>query len=807
MNKLYTILLGVLTISTGVFAQSNSTLIGQVKDAKGEPLTGISVSLYKAKDSALLKASFTNVDGFYQIESNDTSLCYLSFTGMGLHDENTAGFSIGGKDTLSFPVTVLTEAAKTIGDVVVTARKPMIEVKADKVVFNVESSINATGNNALELLGKSPGVLVDNNESISMKGKNGVKIYIDGKMTQLDSKSLADYLKSINSSDIEAIEMIANPGAKYDASGNAGIINIRLKKNKKLGTNGSAELGFSQGKNSRGSASGNFNYRDEKLNVFGNLGAYAGSNDNELGIYRVQNDTVYDQHTNMRNSWNSMNLKAGADYFINRKNTIGVLMTSNISKNTFQSSGYTDIYYPSTDNYIKKLISSNDVPGHHSNSDLNLNYRFSDTTGTEIGFDADYGRYRSVSESRQPNMYFNSNGELIQTIINGNKTPTNIDIYTAKLDIENKLGKGKLGYGLKTAYVKTDNSFSFYDYTDNRPVINLTLSNSFLYKEQVNAAYVNYNIALSKKWSLQAGLRSEQTISSGDLTRADGIVQAEQSVKRSYIDFFPSGALSYNANEQNAFGLVYSRRIDRPNYQDLNPFENKLDQLTYEKGNPFLKPQYTDNIELNHTFKSKLVTSVSYSYVKDYAVTVTDTINGNASYLQKRNLANQQIISFNIGSSFTVTKWWSGYANAWYMYQFINGNSNETPVKFKSPGYGLYAQNTFMLGHGFTGELSGWFAGKGLEQAWTRKALGSVDIGVQKKFWNDKASFKVSVTDVFRTTRFKAVSDYGGVYLRVNQMNENRMVKLVFNYRFGNNQVKAARQHKSGLESESNRIK
>ncbi len=386
------------------------------------------------------------------------------------------------------------------------------------------------------------------------------------------------------------------------------------------------------------------------------------------------------------------------------------------------------------------------MPLNRINTNVNLNYRYTDTSGTEISFDADYGRYHSTGKSYQPNNYYDADNSYLYSIINGNRTPTDIDIYTAKLDLEHKLGKGKLGYGAKVAYIKTNNAFDFFNYYgDDVPVKDLSLSNGFVYTENVNAAYVNYDRTLSARWSFKAGLRMEQTNSKGDLTRADGVIQPDNVVERSYLDFFPNAALTFNMNESNVFGLVYSRRIDRPDYQDLNPFENKLDQLTYEKGNAFLKPQYTDNVELNYAFKSILNAAISYSRVRDYAARVTDTINSNATFLQSRNIALQQIFGFSIGSALPIAKWWNGYVNFWYNYQIIDGGFNNTVLDIRSSGYGAYMQHTFKLGKDYTAEVSGWFNGNGLEGTWRQKAIGAMDIGVKKQFLQDRATIKVSL--------------------------------------------------------------
>jgi outer membrane receptor protein involved in Fe transport len=808
MKKLFTTL-ALAGLSLFSMAQNPGEVLGSIKDGGNQKIIdAASISLLNAKDSSLVKVALADKAGNFTFENVKDGSYLILATSVGHNKAYSSSFKISTNAPVkTLPVLQMVATEKSLEVVTVVAKKPMIEIKADKIVFNVENSINATGSNALELLQKSPGVLVDNNENISMKGKNGVKIYIDGKMSQLDPKNLADFLKSINSNDVEAIEMIANPGAKYEASGNAGIINIKLKKNKKYGTNGSVNVGFIQGITPKGNGSVSLNYRNKKINLFSNVSGNIGNRNQQLGIYRVQNDTIYDQHTKMLNVRQGMNIKAGADYFIDKKNTIGFLANTNFGSGSFNTDGNTLITYQPTNSFIKTLQAENQVPTKRTNANFNVNYRYVDTSGKEISFDGDYGLFRSTSTSYQPNYYYDANKDPLYTIINGNSTPTDIDIYTAKLDVEQNFLKGKIGYGAKTAYVKTSNAFDFFTYNNNVPVKDLSQSNSFVYTENVNAAYINYNRMFNPKWSLQTGLRMEQTNSKGDLTRADGTVQNDNSVKRSYVDLFPSAAVSYNVNEKNTFGLTYSRRIDRPSYQDLNPFENKLDQLTYEKGNAFLRPQYTDNMELSHTYKSKLNTTIGYSYVKDYATQITDTANGNATYVQQQNIAVQKVYSFNIGSPLSITKWWTGYANFWYNYQDISGAYKDTKVRVKSPSYGAYMQNSFNLGKDYRAEISGWFNGPGLEGTWKHSAMGGVDAGVQKLFLKKKATLKLTVTDIFNTIKFNAHSNYGATNLVIHQSGENQTFRAAFSYRFGNAQVKAARQRKTGLESEGSRIK
>jgi outer membrane receptor protein involved in Fe transport len=808
-------ILGLLILVQG-FSQSAKTITGTVNDNKGKGMVAVSVALLKAKDSSLVKAALTETDGSFEIVTNATGPFLLSYNGFGFERKFSKVFDLSTTDSYKAPIVSLVASSNKLEEVTVTStKKPLIEMKAGKMVFNVESSINATGSDAMELLQKSPGVQVDNNDNITMKGKSGVKIYVDGKMLELDSKDLAAYLRSINSNDIEAIEMISNPSAKYDASGNAGIINIRLKKNKKFGTNGNANLGFKQGITPKGNGSVSLNYRDKKINIFSNIGGDIGRYDNTIDLYRVQNDTVYNQHGENWNYNKDVNAKVGADYFINSKSTFGAIARYSYENSLgwSNSNTYVSSQLNNPNDTVYTLNATNNTPHNRANFDGNLNYRFADTSGTEVNADLDYGGFRGRGTSYQPNFYSYFGNNIFNTLIYANNTPTNIDIYTGKIDAEMNKWKGKLGFGAKFSYVKTANTYDFYDVNAINPKIqniDTTQSNSFTYKENINAGYVSYQRQLNSKWNLQAGLRVEQTNSEGDLTNVPGESTASDTVKpvkRSYIDPFPSGALTYTVNKNNTLTLTYSRRIDRPSYQDLNPFEYKLDVLTYQKGNPFLKPQYTNDIELTHTFYSLVNTTISYNHVKDYSTVVTDTI-GSATYIQNQNVATQQILGFSIGSQLPIKKWWNGYANFWYSYQILDGQVNDQHLHEEIPMYGANLQNSYTLGHDYTAELSGWYSGPSIWGAtFKTKPQGGIDLGVQKQFMQKKASIKLSATDIFHTEPWTATSNYDGLYIHGHGTWESRTFRVAFTYRFGNSQVKAARDRKTGLETEAGRIK
>jgi iron complex outermembrane recepter protein len=811
MKQKLLLIAGVILLSAfNLTAQTGAKITGKIKDAAGNGLPRVTVSLFRASDSSLIKAEVTNTSGIYEIEQVKAGSYFISATFTGFQKGNTPVFSMKDGESFTPETLSLQPADAQLQGVTVKSsyKKPLIEVKADKTVFNVESSINATGSNAMELLQKSPGVVVDKDDNISMKGKNGVRIYIDGRMTQMDNKDLASYLRSINSADIESIEMISNPSAKYDASGNAGIINIKLKKNKKYGLNGSVSAGLNVGETPKTNGSVNLNYRNKKVNLFSNYSNGWGDNKNYINLYRIQGDSIYDQRgTNTNGGWGH-NVKAGIDIYANAENTLGFIFTGNFNNNISPSSSFTRISPKSTGILARTLDATNNIPSNNSNTNVNFNYRFADTTGREFNIDADYGRFSGRSNSYQPNVYKLPNGIIDQIKINANNTPVNINIFTAKFDYERPWLKGKLGLGAKYSDVKTNNTFDFYDVEGGIKFFNDSLSNKFAYKETVKAAYVNYNRQLNMKWTIQAGLRMESTISRGTL-EAGETTTGDNDVKREYTDFFPSGAISFNASQKHSFNLTYSRRIDRPGYQDLNPFENRLDELTYQKGNAFLKPQYTNSFELTHTFLYRFNTTIGYSRIKDFSTQIIDTTLKTRAFITQKNLASQDIYSINFALPFQITKWWSLFMNinafhSQYKATFDDGKIINQGVNSMS----LYGQQGFTFKDGFSAEISGWYSAPTIWGGTFRsKAMGGLDIGFQKQLFNNQGSIKLSYTDLLRTMRWRGISDFGGSYIDASGRWESQQLRMNFTYRFGSSQVKAARQRNRGNEDESKRIK
>jgi iron complex outermembrane receptor protein len=783
---------------------------GAVKDDKGAAVTGATISLLRAKDSAMVKLAISKENGVYNFAGIKDGKYLVKASFVSYKPAISAPFEVSG-GTTEVPAISISKLANNLKNVTVTSQKPMVEMKADKMIVNVEGTINAVGSDALELLRKSPGVLVDKDDNLSLSGKNGVQVYIDGRPSPLGGQDLANYLKSLNSAQIESIEIISNPSAKYEAAGNAGIINIRLKKNKTIGTNGSVNAGWNIGTFAKYNAGINLNYRNKKINLFGNYGYNRGINENNISIYRTVADSLFNQKSTIFMTNESHNFKTGMDYFINKKNTIGVMVNGNFSDPSMNNKSATPISYMPTNTVTRILMADNTNLQKRNNINFNANYSYTGTTGKSLTVNADHGTYDINSNQYQPNNYYDATGKtLLNSVVYRMIAPTTININSAKVDWEQPFKKGTLGVGGKLAFVKTKNDFQRYNVYGNDEQLDKDRSNRFTYKENISAGYVNYNRAF-KGFSVQAGVRVENTVSDGtsdgQKPGGTGYQSYSETFKRSYTDLFPSAAISFNKKPTNQYSITYSRRIDRPNYQDLNPFEFKLDEYTFQKGNINLRPQYTNSVGITNTYKYKLTTTLNYSHVKDLFTQVFDTAEKSKAFISKRNLATQDIVSLNMSYPYRY-KAYSMFANINGFYTKYNADFGAgRTIKVNAGGLSAYVQNSIKLSKTVTAELTAFYNAPTVYQGTIKAhALWSVDGGLQKQVLKGKGTFKTSVSDIFRTLKFHGVSDFAGQHSDLAANWESRQFKMNFVYRFGSNQVKAARQRATGADDETKRV-
>mgnify|MGYP001584509375 CR=1 FL=1 len=803
------LLLLLLIITISVFSQAQQ-INGLAKDESGAPLNAATVSLIKASDSSSIKLAVTKLDGFYVFSGIKEGNYKVMVTYIGCKPAFSASFFFSSTD-ITMPELKLLKISGSLSNVTITAQKPMVEVKADKTILNVEGTINSVGSNALELLRKSPGVLLDKDDNISLAGKNGVQIYIDNRQTPLSGQDLANYLKSLQSSQIEAIELITNPSAKYDAAGNAGIINIRLKKNKSLGTNGSVNAGWNIGITAKYNAGASLNYRNKNINIFSTYSFNYGPTEQKLNVKRTVLDSLFDQQGTIRQTSKAHNFKIGADYFINKKNTIGVMVNGTLADPTFSNYSKTFISNVTTNTVDRILIADNSNSMKRHNANINFNYNYTDPKGTSFVVNADRGSYDLNSDQFQPNYYYDASG-LIQTssVIYHMFSPAKININSIKADYELNFKKGKLGIGGKSAWVKTDNDFQRYNVNGSTEDLDKDRSNHFVYKENINAAYINYNRQY-KKFMIQAGVRIENTISEGVSNglkfNGSNYVTSISSFKKSYTDLFPSAAITFNKNPMKQWSLTYSYRIDRPAYQDLNPFEFKLDEYTFQKGNINLRPQYTNSFGITHTYKYKLNMTLNYSHVKDLFTQIVDTTEKSKAFVSKKNLATQDIASLSVSYPYQYKSYslFTSISSNYSKYKADFGTGRK--VDLDAFGFSVFVQNSLKFAKTWTAELSGFFNAPTIYQgSFKGKSIYNIDAGLSKQVLKGRATIKTSVSDVFHTLKFRATSDFAGQVMKINFQGESRLFKLSFNYRFGNNGVKPARQRSGGAEDELKRV-
>lgn len=804
MTRTFLFLLTMLLFGSGMQAQTGATITGTTEEGEAKPLPFATVMLRAAADSSLIKAGYSDENGAYEYVMIPAGTYFIESRFTGYANAFSEPFTVAEGATLNVPALRLSSAATDVEALTISAEKPIVVVKPDMTVFNVEGTINAVGENAFNLLRKAPGVIIDNNDNIMLLGKSGVRIYIDGKPSPLSGSDLANFLKSIQSDQIESFEIITNPSSKYDASGNAGIINVRFKRDKNMGTNATLNLDYSAWINHRLNGSGTVNYRGKKVSLYGSYGAGTGKTRNFMHFIREQVGIGYDQTTEMVNSYFNQNFRAGADFYVKPHHTIGVMASGFLSNGGMTSEALNTITDAVADTVTGLLQSNSSSDMDRSNYNFNLNYRFDNEKSTTLNVDLDYGTYDISTVAFQPNLYLNAEtGAVTADRSFTSNAPTLIDIYTFKTDYQRPLLKGALGAGVKLAMVKTDNTFDFFNLINGEEVLDTSRSNQFQYTENVNAAYLNYNRQF-KKWAFQAGVRAEQTNSVGNLVAQ--VSTGNERVERHYINLFPSGGVTWNPNQNNTLRLTYSRRIDRPNYETLNPFQMKLDELSYMAGNPFLKPQYTHNFEVAHTFKYTLNTSLSYSVTTDFFTEITDTVETVRTFLTTQNLSTQKVATFSVSYPFQVTKWWSTYTNA-SVFNVTNtadfGPGKE--INISATSFNVFHQSTFELPKGIGVQFSGFYNSPGLWGANFRNSkFWGMEVGAVKKLFKERGVFKLGMSDILFTMQWRGVQNFGALYFDARGGWESRQIKASYSHTFGNTAIKN-RKRKTGLEEESDR--
>ncbi len=806
MNRLATICLLAAGWVSHSLAQ-NATLAGSISGADGQPIEGATVSLLRAADSSLVKFELSDAVGRFEFTEQPSGSYLVAATALGF--ERFLSQKIEAGSRLELPKIALSPTAVNLSEVAIVAQKPFIERRLDRTIVNVDGNILATGSSALDVLERSPGVIVSSNESVSLRGRSGVVVMVDGKPNPMSGADLANFLKTLPSSTIERIEIITNPSAKYDAAGNAGIIDIRLKKDKNLGTNGSLSTSYGQGVYPKAGGGYTLNHRSKRVNLFsaGNYNFRKSMND--LRLYRAffdgeERTGAYDQRNFLLLPYNTVNGRVGADFYPDKKTVWGAVAActwnffdprgQNTSTVEGPERGVVESYFETKTRNRTRWLSWA----------ANANYkRTLDARGQELTADLDYAEYGSTERHNFTTSYTGLDGQKLRPdyLLHGD-LEGRFKIRSAKLDWSLPLGGGaKLEAGAKSSVVDGDNDLRFFDRSvAGQSVYDSTISNHFVYRENINAAYLN----ASREWekfSLQAGLRMENTNAAGtQLVTGDHF-------DRRYTNWFPSLFLREKFSKNYEAGLNMSRRLDRPSYQQLNPFKKFLDPSTYSAGNPFLNPQYTWSAELSQTFFQKITVELAASRTLDNITQVIAPVGGldRVTVQTDSNLTTVDYLNLSVSYNFDVAKWWSTVNNFTAYQGRYSGNLANTPLRDGNLVVDLRTTSNVKLPKNWSAEANFSYHGRELYGFMDLNPMWGLGAGLQKTFLDRRATLKLAVTDIFWQNLPSATVRFTDYVEDFEVFRETRVATISFNYRFGSQQVQAARRRQGGAEEEKRR--
>ena len=800
-------ILSTLLFCVAIQAAAQSTITGQILGPNNTPVEFANITLHHSSDSVLVKGAISSTSGHFEILFHKEGSYFLQCSFVGYQNAMVPNVVLSTEQkALDLGTIALTPISTDLEQVTVRAQKPFIERRLDKLIVNVESSIVSSGSNVLELLEQSPNVFVDQSGTISLRGRQGVIVMMDGKRMRLSGDELANMLRSMPSSTLETIEIITNPSAKYDAEGSAGIIDLRSKRNKRHGTNGNVALSVGHGKYEKLNGSVNLNYRNKWINIYSRLAYNQGRYFNNLLVQRKFRDNgqitqVYDQNNFNIFPSRSYSPRFGIDFTPSAKTTIGFLANSSFS--TFRNDA---------DNHARILDSegieqstfatTSDIKNHWNNYNINGNLRQKiGAKGRLLTADIDYARYWTDTE------------QLFNTTFFEGTTPTGTDylrgdhggylnLYATKIDYEHPIGSTqKLEAGLKSSWVKADNDLNFFILENGQERLDLRQSNHFIYEENINAAYLNWSREQGK-WNLQVGLRGEQTIAEGLQVAIDSTFQ------RDYLQLFPSAFLNYTVSENHLFGLSVSRRINRPSYRQLNPFRAFVDPSTFREGNPFLLPQLTWSAELTHTFLQRFTTTLSYSRTIDN-ITMVFLQNDEERQVTVThiNLEGYEYFGIGINGNFSVTKDWSSRFNAQLNYNHFKGSVAGNHLNSAMPSFTFSNNNNISLPKGFSAELGGYYIHRQTIGITTIHPMWALNVGVQKSLWNRRGSLRLNVRDIFYKSWPRGTTRFANIDETFDGLRERRVAMLSFSWRFGKQSVQPSRRRQTGAEEEMRRAR
>jgi hypothetical protein len=786
--------------TTAAFAQENN-LGGQLMDEKGLPVAFANVTLLKEDDKAFRLGKVTDSSGRFSFVIAAPGKYLLQFTALGFKEKKTDPFEWMGTSK-DLGTVVLQTDTKNLQDVTVSSLRPTIIQKADRLVVTIEGTAMAAGNTAFAVLARAPGVFIDADGNIQLNGRSGVTVMIDGKLTYLSARDLRNFLEGMSAENVKNIEIITNPSAKYDAEGTSGMLNINLKKNTQRGMNGSVYAGgnynfYGQTGYSYGS---NLNFKGGNWNSFLNLDGVrrvGGRNATFTRVFYAPGKTTYFDQTAIGNFQVDAppSVRFGTDYNINSNHSIGVMgfFSSSKAKEAF----LTETHIGNAPGQYQQFIDADNINrGEHQNLTSNLHYTGKlDTLGRLLTADLDYVKIKNHRQSDLNNYFTDlTSGTKTQDIL-FTRVPAGYDIYSAKIDYTHPLNKtDKLEAGAKVSHVESDNDSRFY-FNNGSLALDPSRTNYFNYRENIYAAYLNWNGTLSKNFTAQAGVRAEQTRGTGTSFTTGEIN------KRKYLDFFPSLFLQQKVSDNYGINYSYSRRLTRPNYGNLNPFRAYRDPYTWYEGNTSLRPQYTHSFSIAQTFKKLYILTLSYQLNKDVMaeIPILDVSNATTVYTTG-NVDDGHSVSATALAPLRLAKKWESQNTILLSYNKFSMMSNQGLVVNDQLFFMFQSNHTILLPKDYRVELNLLYRGPGASGLYHMAAMHRVDVAFKKSFLQKKFDVSVNVNDVFKGFRYLWTTDIGGNVNEFNQYFRWRSVALTLRYNFSRGQKVDQKRRNATLE-------
>ena len=785
---------------------------GEVAAPDGERLDFAGVLVHYAADSSVAKVAVTETGGRFEVGPLEAGSYYATVDYVGLAPLTTERFAVAAGSRVDLGVLTLPASDDLLAEAVVTARRAVVEVSPERTVFNVAGTVTAASGDGLALLRRAPGVTVSEGGAIAIAGRPGTVVYVDGKRSPLTGAALVTMLRNLPADRVDRVEVIANPGSRFDAEGAGGVVDIRLRRAEGHGTNGSLSVTGSRGRAARGAATASANHRGPRWDSYVTLGASGGRSLFDLTSLRSQRGVYADEVVS--GSWDSRaaDLRIGMTVDLGGGHTLGAVASGTLTDEeglTFSEVGFGALGAPAD----SVLVASTNGLAPRRDATGNLNYRFGAESGVTVGVDVDYGTFASDDSETQPNLFRTPGGDPLAVVDFYFETPSEVSIASAQVDLGVPLAAGRLEAGAKVTQVATEQDFSFNQDINGERVHFAERSSEFAYDERVSAAYADFSTGLVPSagggHALEAslGIRVEHTDTRGRVASLAGEPLSPET-DRDYVNLFPHASLGWSVADGHRLDLGFGRRVRRPDFNALTPFVGRLNAVSAQVGEPTLRPELVNALDLTYTLAGRYTARASLSRAGDQITHLTRPAGEDprGTFAKYGNLESQTVASLTLSAPAQLAEWWEAYATVTGLVKANRGTFDEVLVPGAGTALGgrideraasvnATAQSNFSLPGGWRAELSGYFRGPGLSRGARRlSARGTFGFGVQRRLWQDRLDLRVGFDDPLLLAGYTYDEAFAGQELTGGRYWDSRRGSLSLRYDFGHEGVKATKR-------------